>query len=606
LVALLAVMLVVGVLVFAGRLAPDAHAQTPADRSEVVLVLDFSASILDDVANRDRFAAALVRIADRIDAISSDLVAGDATVTIVQFATRAADYPGCADLRLLDSPQTVARFADCLRNVAKAYRTGLDPALTKKIGIDTNYVGAMEGAAQHLAADAVRPALILFTDGKHDVPGVPVSEVEPTRDRLFGSRSPFALLPVGMGLSPTERGALESGLLKLRIIRDMPACISGARFDWPQVVFESADDAGNAVAVALQDATCTFTVAPAPTSSPAPTPTPVPTPGAVRGVTLTPGDGRIAATWIAPATTPAPIIDYRVRCRSGEGDWIESREGASLETSAVVEGLTNGLAYECEVAAVGATVEGLWTTAPASVTPVGPPAPPGKPAVEALDRAVRIVVPAEGAPLVSDYRYECSGDQGRTWPVGIDVPAAGTTTAEIGNLTNGVEYLCRAFASNGAGVSDASEVSDAIRPCGSLLECNPGATPILGILGFMGLGGLLVALFALYRSRTRGYVVAVVDFVHTANLGHGSRLGIGFVRARPGGPITGIVADRSRGAEVRIQHGRGDRFKVTDRSGRHLAMSGERIVTIDSRGVQHAVVLTRFRGSTASSVAGRR
>ena len=38
----------------------------------------------------------------------------------------------------------------------------------------------------------------------------------------------------------------------------MPACISGAVFDWPQVVFQTADEAGNAVAVALQDATCTL------------------------------------------------------------------------------------------------------------------------------------------------------------------------------------------------------------------------------------------------------------------------------------------------------------------------------------------------------------
>ncbi len=364
LVPLLGVMVVVGVLVFAGRLAPDARAQTAPDRSEVVLVLDFSASILADVANRDRFADALVRIADRIDAISSDLVVGDATVTIVQFATRAADYPGCTDMRLLDSPQTVARFADCLRNVARAYRTGLDPALSKKIGIDTNYVAALETAAQHFGVDAARPAFILFTDGKHDAPGVPVSEVEPTRDRLFGSRSPFALLPVGMGLDPAERGTLESGLLNLRIIRDMPACISGARFEWPQVVFESADDAGNAVAVALQDATCTFTVAPAsaPPSASAPTPAPVPTTTEVRGVTLAPGDGRIAVAWVAPATTSAPIIDYRIRCRSGDGDWIESGEGASVETSTVVDGLTNGLAYECEVATVSATSQGLWVT----------------------------------------------------------------------------------------------------------------------------------------------------------------------------------------------------------------------------------------------------
>src|SRR5512134_757930 len=142
----------------------------------------------------------------------------------------------------------------------------------------------MEQAAQHLPVDAVRPAMILFTDGKHDVAGVPIDQVQPARDRLFGGRSPFALLPVGMGLSPTERDALESGLVSLRITRDMPACVSGTRFDWPQVVFDSADDAGAAVAVALQNVTCFLMIRRPPRSTPAPTP------GAVRGVVLTPGD----------------------------------------------------------------------------------------------------------------------------------------------------------------------------------------------------------------------------------------------------------------------------------------------------------------------------
>jgi hypothetical protein len=604
------VVLVVGALLFAGRLAPDSLAQTPPDRSEVVLVLDFSASILEDVANRDRFAAALDRIADRVDATSSDLAAGDAIVTIVQFATSAADYPGCIDLKLIESPQTVARFADCLRSAAKAYRRGLDPALTRKIGTATNYVAAMEQAARHLAMDAVRPALILFTDGKHDVQGVPVSQVQPARDRLFGSRSPFALLPVGMGLNPTERGALESGLVNLRIIREMPACVSGAQFDWPQVVFESPDDAGNAVAVALQDVTCTFTVAPTPTPSPTPTPvptpTPMPTPGAVRGVTLTPGDGRIEVAWTVPAMTAEPIVDYRIRCRLGEGEWTESGEGVSLETSAVVEGLTNGTAYECAVAAVDATSEGSWTAAPTTATPVGRPAAPGKPAVEALDRAVRIQVPAADASLVSGYRYECSDDKGRTWPARIDVAASGITTAEIGNLTNTVEYVCRAFAANAAGLSDPSETSDVVRPCGSLLECNPGIPPILGLLGFLSLGGLLAALLALYLGRTRGYVVAVVDFVHTTNLGHGSRLGIGFVRSWPRGPVTGIVADRTGSADVRIRHRGGDRFEVTDRVNHYVAISGQPVITTDSLGVRHQVVLTRFRTATAATVSSRR
>src|SRR5450759_851842 len=464
------VTIVVGALLVGGGLAPKVLAQTAPDRSEVVLVLDLSASILEDATNRNRFGAALERIADRVGETSSDLVAGDATVTIVQFATRAADYQGCADLKLLDSAPTVARFADCLRSVASAYRKGLDPALTQKIGTATNYVAAMEQAAKHLPPEAVRPALILFTDGKHDVQGVPVSQVQFVRDRLFGSRSPFALLPVGMGLDLKERDALETGLVRLRIIRDMPACISGTAFDWPQVVFESPEEAGNAVAVALQDATCTFTVAPSP--SPTPMPTPAPTPGVVQGIRLTARDGRIELTWAPPAATPAPIVDYRIRCHAGDGDWIESKEGVSLETGATVEGLTNGTAYQCEVAAVGASSEGAWTAATTTATPNGLPAAPRKPSVEALDRALRISVTPDDGAGASGYHYECSGDKGGTWPGGVDVTSADNTTAQIGNLTNGVEYVCRAFAANAIGLSDASPISDAVRPCGSILECN--------------------------------------------------------------------------------------------------------------------------------------
>ena len=596
--ALAAVLLVLGAVLLGGGLAPVSLAVEAApDESDIVLVLDYSASILEDAANRDRFAAALDRIADRIDATSSDLVAGNTTVTLVQFATRAADYPGCVDLGLLGSPQTVARFADCLREAAVVYRTGLDPTLATRIGVDTNYVAAMTVAARHLPADAVRPALILFTDGKHDVAGVPNNQVQPARDQLFGSRSPFALLPVGMGLSAAERDALESGLVNLRIIREMPACVSGAQFDWPQVVFDSPDDAGNAVAVALQNVTCTFTVAPTPEPTPTPTPTPEP-PSLVRGIGLTPGDGRIEVAWSAPLEPTAPIVDYRVRCRSGEG--------ISLETSAVVEGLTNGSAYECEVAVVDATSDGPFKSASATATPVGIPAAPAKPAVTALDRAVRIEVPEIDPALVSEYRFECSADQGTTWPAQVQVASSGITAAQIGSLTNGVDYVCRAFAANAAGTSDPSVVSDVVRPCGSLVECNPIALPILGGLGALALGGLLAAGVALYREGRRGYVVAVVDVVHTANLGNGSRLGISFVRDGPRGEVTGIVANPGRRAEVRIRHRRGDRFEVADKSNRYLTASGETLVVVDSTGVRHQVILRRFSTATASTASAGR
>jgi hypothetical protein len=72
---------------------PAARAAAVDDPSDIVLVLDFSGSILEDAAIRTDFADALDGIAARVDEIADDLVAGDATVSIVRFATRAQDVP---------------------------------------------------------------------------------------------------------------------------------------------------------------------------------------------------------------------------------------------------------------------------------------------------------------------------------------------------------------------------------------------------------------------------------------------------------------------------------------------------------------------------------
>jgi len=579
--------------------APTAHVRAAApDQSDVVLVLDFSASILRDAANRTRFSAALERIADRVEATSADLVAGDTTVTFVQFAAKAADYGDCKDLHLLGDPAAVARFAACLRSVAAAYRKGLDPSLTRRVGTDTNYVAAMQQAAKHLPPDAVRPTMILFTDGRHDVKGVPASRVPVARDQLFGSRSPFALLPVGMGLDPKKREALESGLLDLRIVNDMPPCVAGSAIDWPQVVFESPDDAGTAVAVALQGATCTFTVA-------APTATPAPRVGQVQRIGLVPRDGAIDLSWVAPPASSAPVVDYKARCRAGEGDWIEGKDGVSDATTAVVDGLTNGVAYQCEVAAVGSTTDGPWTPASAPVTPFGRPAAPGKPSVEALDRSVRVTVAPPAGGDVSGYVVQCSDDDGATWRREI-VIGTSDTSAQLGDLTNGVRYVCRTYATNAIGQSDASPVSDSVLPCGSSLECNPLLQPILAVLAIVLAGGLLIAFVALYRDRRRrGYVVAVVDVVHNANLGNGSRVGFDFVRDPVSKQVIGIKPVRGRRSDVRVRRLRGDRFEVTDKAGQRVGTSGEAIMAVDPTGGRHALVLRAF-ATRAAGVEARR
>ena len=202
------------------------------------------------------------------------------------------------------------------------------------------------------------------------------------------------------------------------------------------------------------------------------------------------------------------------------------------------------MAYRCEVAAVGSVVEGAWTPATSAATPLGRPAAPGKPTVEALDRAVRIGVAPTNEAGVSGYAYECSNDGGASW----------TRAGDVGLCRHDPRHRqphqrrplrLRAYAANLTGLSEPSAVSDSVMPCGGILECNSLLQPILAFLSVVLAGALLAVFIALFRGRTRGYVVAVVDVVHVANLGHGNRLGIGFVRA-PDKRVVGTSPTRAR------------------------------------------------------------
>jgi hypothetical protein len=276
----------------------------------------------------------------------------------------------------------------------------------------------------------------------------------------------------------------------------------------------------------------------------------------------------------------------------------------SLEPKATVSGLTNGVAYQCEVAAVGtSSAEVGWTPA-GGITPIGKPAAPAKPTVEAQNGAVAVSIGGAADPTAR-YHLECSGDNGTSWPARVDT-STGDNTAVVGQLTNGVSYVCRAFAENAVGISAASPLSDAVRPCSGPLECNGLLLPLVGALGALLLGGILIALVALVRGRTTGYVIAVVDVVHSANVGHGSTLGIGFLRDPAARTITGIVADRGSTADIRIRRRRNGGFVVRDRSGRHEVADGDPVVVTDGTGGRHSLVLRAFDTNAASEVARRR
>ncbi len=262
-------------------------AQTAADPSAVVLVFDVSNAILqsNDGTNIE-FAAALDKIADRVGTIAADLTAGNATISFVAFGRKAIPYPsGCQRLQLHDDPAAVTRFEGCLRTIAADYQAGSRAPVRQRINTaGRDHFAALDEASETLPAGSVRSAVVFFAVGQNDPPGTArdhedvVAKVTPA----FAGRTPLAILPVGLGAGA---GAFESELQAIydAFIRDMAPCNGRASFSWPQVVFPSAEEAGAAVALGLQEVTCSFTVTPTPiptlppTATPALTATPTPT-----------------------------------------------------------------------------------------------------------------------------------------------------------------------------------------------------------------------------------------------------------------------------------------------------------------------------------------
>jgi hypothetical protein len=103
------------------------------------------------------------------------------------------------------------------------------------------------------------------------------------------------------------------------------------------------------------------------------TATPATAPGAPTTLAGTPADGQVALTWTAPGSTGgAAITDYTVQYRtSPAGSWATFADAVSATATATVTGLTNGTAYDFQVAAANAAATGAYSTS-TTVTPYAP------------------------------------------------------------------------------------------------------------------------------------------------------------------------------------------------------------------------------------------
>jgi hypothetical protein len=236
------------------------------------------ASILDDARTRTQFADAIDKIAVQVGQQSDQLTSSDATVSMIQVRFEGRRLPG---LRQSEAPRQPRRRQEILRVsdvTGRRVPEGPGPSADGE-GRSRHQLRRRDAAGRQVPARGRRPPR---ADPLHGRPARRQgrslqARSNPSANRLFGNRSPFALLPVGMGLAPKDRPALEAGLKNLQITKDMPTCLGGTtKFAWPKVVFNTPNEAGTAVATALQDATCTFTVAPTPVPTPQPEPGPRP------------------------------------------------------------------------------------------------------------------------------------------------------------------------------------------------------------------------------------------------------------------------------------------------------------------------------------------
>ncbi len=139
--------------------------------------------------------------------------------------------------------------------------------------------------------------------------------------------------------------------------------------------------------------------------------------------------------------------------------------GYRADTSATVTGLTNGVAYVFQVAAVNSVGAGPYSAQSDPLTPMAtaPEAPSNVAGTGGNGLAVVTWdAPDSGGSPITDYLVEYSSDGGATWHTFDDGVSTETSVTATG-LSNGTDYLFRVSAVNAIGTGPAA-TSAAVTP----------------------------------------------------------------------------------------------------------------------------------------------
>jgi uncharacterized repeat protein (TIGR02543 family) len=196
--------------------------------------------------------------------------------------------------------------------------------------------------------------------------------------------------------------------------------------------------------------------------------TPAKAPDAPTNVLVVAGTEKITVSWSVPASNGSPITSYTVQAYDSSGTAVTGATcvaTAPAVTCDVSDNLVAGNQYTFKVTATSTAGTSLASVASTGIAVNAAPSPPINVTVVAGDASATV----SWDPPVNTNGSSISGYTITAYTLGnvasgTCTPNPVTTTCAISGLTNGVEYIFRAVATNGIGTSAESVASAPATP----------------------------------------------------------------------------------------------------------------------------------------------